>query len=87
MSEIGTTAGLADTIETSPSACCSVFFNASISIADANNEMPTSPSSSGVKVAEVPVAGRKLWKVLVSAAAHQRLAHRESVRLCCLPGV
>jgi eukaryotic-like serine/threonine-protein kinase len=27
-----------------------------------------SPSSSGVKVAEVPVAGRKLWKVLVSAA-------------------
>jgi serine/threonine protein kinase/tetratricopeptide (TPR) repeat protein len=28
-----------------------------------------SPSSSGVKVAEVSVAGRKLWKVLVSAAA------------------
>src|SRR5438876_1969892 len=28
-----------------------------------------SPSSSAVKVAEVPVAGRKLWKVLVSAAA------------------
>ncbi len=27
-----------------------------------------SPSSSGVKVAEVPVAGRKLWKVLVPAA-------------------
>ena len=27
-----------------------------------------SPSSSAVKVAEVPVAGRKLWKVLVSAA-------------------
>ena len=28
-----------------------------------------SPSSSAVKVAEVPVAGRKLWKVLVPAAA------------------
>jgi serine/threonine protein kinase len=27
-----------------------------------------SPSSSAVKVAEVPVAGRKLWKVLVPAA-------------------
>src|ERR1700691_968657 len=27
-----------------------------------------SPSSSGVKVAEVPVAGRRLWKVLVPAA-------------------
>jgi serine/threonine protein kinase/tetratricopeptide (TPR) repeat protein len=27
-----------------------------------------SPSSSAMKVAEVPVAGRKLWKVLVSAA-------------------
>src|SRR2546428_1537164 len=27
-----------------------------------------SPSSSGVKVAEVPVAGRKLWKALVPAA-------------------
>ena len=27
-----------------------------------------SPSSSALKVAEVPVAGRKLWKVLVSAA-------------------
>ena len=27
-----------------------------------------SPSSSGVKVAQVPVAGRKLWKVLVPAA-------------------
>ena len=27
-----------------------------------------SPSSSGVKVAEVPVAGRKLWKLLVPAA-------------------
>jgi serine/threonine protein kinase/tetratricopeptide (TPR) repeat protein len=27
-----------------------------------------SPSSSGVKVAEVPVAGRKLWKILVPAA-------------------
>ena len=27
-----------------------------------------SPSSSGVKVAEVPVAGRKLWKVLVPAS-------------------
>ena len=27
-----------------------------------------SPSSSAVKLAEVPVAGRKLWKVLVSAA-------------------
>src|SRR5213080_3694770 len=28
-----------------------------------------SPSSSAVKVAEVPVAGRKLWKILVPAAA------------------
>jgi len=28
-----------------------------------------SPSSSAVKVAEVPVAGRKLWKVLIPAAA------------------
>src|SRR5438309_3724417 len=28
-----------------------------------------SPSSSAAKVAEVPVAGRKLWKVLVPAAA------------------
>src|SRR5207302_143982 len=27
------------------------------------------PSSSAVKVAEAPVAGRKLWKVLVPAAA------------------
>src|ERR1019366_7162519 len=27
-----------------------------------------SPSSSAVKVAELPVAGRKLWKVLVPAA-------------------
>jgi eukaryotic-like serine/threonine-protein kinase len=29
--------------------------------------LTTSPSSSAVKVAEVPVAGRKLWKVLVPA--------------------
>ena len=29
--------------------------------------LATSPSSSAVKVAEVPVAGRKLWKVLVPA--------------------
>ncbi len=30
--------------------------------------LASSPSSSAVKVAEVPVAGRKLWKVLVPAA-------------------
>jgi len=30
--------------------------------------LPPSPSSSAVQVAEVPVAGRKLWKVLVPAA-------------------
>jgi serine/threonine protein kinase/Flp pilus assembly protein TadD len=30
--------------------------------------LPPAPSSSAVKVAEVPVAGRKLWKVLVPAA-------------------
>jgi serine/threonine protein kinase/Flp pilus assembly protein TadD len=30
--------------------------------------LPPSPSSSALKVAEVPVAGRKLWKVLVPAA-------------------
>src|SRR6202158_2851556 len=31
-------------------------------------ELAPSPSSSAVKVAEAPVAGRKLWKVLISAA-------------------
>jgi eukaryotic-like serine/threonine-protein kinase len=38
----------------------------------ASGSYPTiaaSPSSSAVKVAEVPVAGRKLWKILVPAAA------------------
>jgi eukaryotic-like serine/threonine-protein kinase len=35
----------------------------------ASPALAPSPSSSAVKVAEVPVAGRKLWKVLVPAAA------------------
>ncbi len=34
-----------------------------------SSTIAASPSSSAVKVAEVPVAGRKLWKILVPAAA------------------
>ena len=36
--------------------------------AGSSSTLAPSPSSSAVKVAEVPVAGRKLWKVLVPAA-------------------
>jgi eukaryotic-like serine/threonine-protein kinase len=37
-------------------------------VSSSSPALAPSPSSSAVKVAEVPVAGRKLWKVLVSAA-------------------
>jgi len=39
-----------------------------LSPASGSSALAPSPSSSAVKVAEVPVAGRKLWKVLVPAA-------------------
>ncbi len=38
------------------------------SASGSSSALAPSPSSSAVKVAEVPVAGRKLWKVLVPAA-------------------
>ena len=45
-----------------------------------------SPSSSAVKVAEVPVAGRKLWKILVPAAVILVAAgNRRSVLLPLAP--
>ena len=37
--------------------------------APGSSALPSSPSSSAVNVAKLPVAGRKLWKILVPAAA------------------